>query len=173
MNIYVTTSLKNILATYQSIVAFLYQKVNQKQFTNTQLSVYTVDYSLLLPSSQFITNINAAQVNAQVQQYINLCDALVTYITNNVNLQLNFYYEQIQNTLNSSITQLDGFAKGLLNAQYASLLNYKVEYDMSLTMAMYINNISLDSYGTQCSLNYGISDFNNLLQNSTVTLTRA
>jgi len=54
----IVNSLNIIIATYQSICAFFYQKIIQTDFTNNKLSVYPINYTLLLPSSQFIINLN-------------------------------------------------------------------------------------------------------------------
>ncbi len=166
----IVNSLNIIIATYQSICAFFYQKIIQTDFTNNKLSVYPINYTLLLPSSQFIINLNNAQVNAQMQTYINLCNVLITSLTLSVNTQTNLFYEQIQNILNISISQLNGFAINLLDAQYNSLFTYKVPYDMSLLEALYLNNINYNTYTLQATLNYNLQDFNNLSQNIIITL---
>ena len=172
MNNIIVNQLTLILNTYQSIVAFFYQRIAQTSFTNNNLATYTIDYSLLLPSSQYITILNAAQCNAQMQAYIDLCNLLTEYITNNVNTQTNLYFEQIQNTLDSSISQLNGFTEQLLNAQYFQLFTYKIPYNMSLLTAIYNNSIDLDTYALQASLNYGVQDFNNLQQGQNIILNR-
>src|ERR1700761_7392764 len=139
MNNEIINSLSIITATYQSIISFFYQKIIQKAFTNNQLAVYKINYSLLLPGSQFITTINEAQVNAQMQAYVNLCEALTILITTTVNTQTNLFYEQIQNILQNSIAQLNGFSVSLLNAQYLSLFKYEIPYNMGMTEALFLN----------------------------------
>lgn len=168
----ISNQLKIILSTYQSIVAFFYQRILQTQYTNNQLSVFVIDYTLLLPSSKYIISLNEAQVNAQVQAYIDLCKILTTSITTNVNTQTTLFYEQIQNTLDISIANLNGFSTSLLNAQYATLFQYKIPYNMGMSEALWLNGINLNTYGLQASLNYNIADFNNLLQNTTIILSK-
>lgn len=170
MNTYIATALQIIANTYSSMLAFLYQHITQTQFTNNTLATYTIDYTLLLPSSQYLTNLNTSQVNAQVQSYIDLCTALITYIVTTDITQSNIFYEQIQNTLNNSITQLNSFATSLLEAEYASVIFYQVPYGMSLTTAMFLNTINQDSWQKQVSLNPTTLDFNNLIQGTTLQL---
>lgn len=172
MNTYIVDSLNNILLTYQSIVAFFYQRIIQTQYTNNSLAVYVIDYNLLLPSSQYIFDLNENQVNAQVQEYINICNVLIIYINTNVNTQVNLFYEQIKNTLDNSITQLNGFSLTLLKAQYKSIFVYNVPYSMSLSNVLFLNNINVNTYPVQARLNAELSDFNNILQNTPVTLSR-
>jgi len=172
MNNFIITSLITINNTYQSIVAFFYQNISQTQYVNNDLATYTIDYTLLLPASQYANNLNVNQVNAQVQEYINLCNTLITYITTNLSTQTIMIYEQIQNTLNNSIVQLNGFSSGLLEAEYQNLFTYVVPYSMSLSNALFLNNISLDTYYTQIQLNNTIDDFNNIIQNTTLSLSR-
>jgi ribonuclease PH len=171
-NIQISNQLTVILSTYESITAFFYQKILQTTYTNNQLAVYNVDYTLLLPSSEFIVNLNAAQVNAQMQAYIDLCNVLVLEITTNINTQTTLFYEQIQNTLNTSIAQLNGFSIALLDAQYKSLFQYKLPYSMGMIEALWLNNIDLSTYPLQARLNYNVQDFNNLLQNTIIVLSR-
>lgn len=170
MNNYISTTLSNILATFQSISAFFYQRIDQSVYTNNSLATYVVNYSLLLPSSKFILILNENQVNAQIQAYINLCNVLNQYLTSDLTVQLNLQFERIQNQLNSSIAQLNGFSISLLKAQYQNLLKYTVPYNMSLSQAIYLNNIPLTSYPQQVTLNGGVADFNNLQQNTIITL---
>ncbi len=171
-NIQLSKEITTILSTYQSIAAFFYQKILQTRYTNNTLAVYKVDYTLLLPSSEFIVNLNAAQVNAQVQAYINECNVVSLQITTNINTQTTLFYEQIQNTLNTSITQLNGFSLALLDAQYDTLLQYKIPYTMGMIEALWLNNIDFSTYSLQASLNYNVQDFNNLLQDSTIILSK-
>lgn len=172
MNNYIVTALTGILNTYQSIVAYFYQRIIQVQYTNNVLATYVINYNLLLPSSEFVFNLNENQVNAQIQTYINECNALIAYINLNPTTQTTLLYEQIQNILNDSITQLNGFSISLLQAKYNSIFSYTIPYNMSMTNALFLNNISLDTSALQISLNYGIQDFNNILQNSVITLSR-
>jgi hypothetical protein len=170
MNITVINSLTLILSTYQSIVAYFYQRIPQNKYTNNILATYAINYELLLPSSEYIFRLNQNQVNAQIQSYIDLCNALMDYINTNVNTQTILFYQQIQNQLNDSITQLNGFAVSLLDAEYQSLRVYTVPYDMSLSTALYINNINLDTYDLQTKLNAELADFNNLKTNTKLIL---
>lgn len=169
----IISALQTIDTTYQSMRAFFYQKIIQKTYTNNQLATYAIDYTLLLPSSKFITNLNSAQVNAQMQQYIDLCDALILAITTTVATQSNLFYERIQNVLNDSVSQMNGFSINLLNAKYITVFRYKIPYNMSLAEALFLNNISLDEYALQASLNYNVQDFNNLLQNTEISLSKS
>ena len=173
MNNYIIDALTVIQNTYNSILAYFYQRIAQTQFTNNNLATYAIDYTLLLPSSEFIFNLNSSQVSAQMQAYINLCNLLVTYITTNTNTQTTLFYEQIQNTLNTTITALNTFSISLLEAEYASILTYTVPYNMSMTNALFLNNISLDNWQKQVKLNPAIIDFNNILQNTQLNLLRS
>ena len=74
MNNYIINALTIILDTYQSILAFFYQKILQNSFINNDLTTYDINYNLLLPSSQYLTFLTTGQVNAQMQAYINLCN---------------------------------------------------------------------------------------------------
>lgn len=181
MNLYIINTLTVILNTYVSIVTFFYQRIPQTQYTNTALSNATpqylnglqvsgIDYNLLLPSSQYILRLNQNQVNAQMQSYIDACNALIDYINTNVNTQTILFYQQIQNQLNDSITQLNGFAVSLLDAQYSTLFVYTVPYPMAMSTALYLNNISLDTYNLQAQLNAELADFNNLIVNTKLIL---
>lgn len=172
MNNFIINSLTTILNTYKSIIAFFYKKILQTKYTNVDLTKFTINYTLLLPSSEFIIFLNENQVNAQVQAYIDLCTALVTFITTSINTQNVLFYEQIQNKLDDSITQLNGFALSLLDAQYDSLYTYTVPYDMSMSNAMYLNDLDLDTYNLQASLNYIQADFNNIKQNTKLTFSK-
>lgn len=169
MDQYVINSLTNIQNTYQSITAFFYQKILQTDFVNTDLANYTIDYTLLLPSSEYLEYINDGQVSAQMQSYVDLCDTLVSYINNNINLQNNILYEQIQNILDNSISQLDQFSLNLLKAQYNSLRKYPTPYNMTMSYAMYLNKISLDTWSSQISLNQTINNYNNIPAGTTLT----
>lgn len=171
-NKYIIDTLRLILAMYQTMRAYFYQQIPQSQFTNNQLATYKINYTLLLPASKFQNNLNAAQVNAQLQEYINLCNVLIQFITSNVDLQTNLVYEQIQNELNSSIAQINGFSATLLQAKYAALFTYNVPYDMGFTTVLFLNQIDLLTYPLQASLNYNLQDFNNLLANTKIILTR-
>lgn len=171
-NIFISNSLKKIRATYNSITAFFYQRIDQNKYSNTQLQTYKVDYSLLLPSSKYIDIINENQVNAQVQAYIDLCAELTYYITNTVSTQTNLYLENIQNILDSSISNLNGFALSLLKAQYDTLFVFVPSIDMSMTSVLYTNQISLDTYAKQVRLNLAIPDFNNIRQGTPLTLSK-
>jgi hypothetical protein len=172
MNNEIIILLQNIQATYQSIIAYFYDRILQTAYTNNTLATYPVNYTLLLPSSKYIINLNPAQCNAQVQAYIALCDELIVFIDTTVGTQTNLFYEQIQNVLNSSIAQLNGFTNSLLQAQYNQLFSYLIPYNMSLTTAMYENTLSFSTYALQASLNYNLQDFANLRQGSTITLSR-
>lgn len=169
---FIINSLTTILNTYKSIVAFFYQKIAQTKYTNVDLKKFNIDYALLLPSSQFIIFLNENQVNAQMQAYIDLCNTLITYITTNLATQNVLFFEQIQNQLNNSITQLNGFALSLLDAQYENLYSYTVPYDMSMSNVLYLNDINLNTYNLQASLNYTLTDFNNIHQNTVLTLSK-
>lgn len=173
MNNYVINALTNILNIYQSMRAYFYQHITQNQFTNNDLATYVINYELLLPSSQYIYNLTYSQVTTQIQSYIETCNLLITYITSNTNIQINLTYEQIQNILNISIANLNGFAISLLEAGYQSLIIYTVPYSMSMTNVLFLNNINLDTYPQQIRLNYSLSDFNNIPQNTNVTLVRS
>lgn len=172
-NLEIINALTIIESTYKTMRAFFYQKVIQNTYVNNQLKVYLIDYSLLLPGSQFINDLNTAQVNAQIQYYINLCNTLVLGITTTINLQQDLFYERIQVTLNDSISQINGFGIALIKAKYLTIFNYIVEYDMSFSEALYNNNISLDQYALNASLNYNIQDFNNLRQNQIIKLNKS
>lgn len=169
----IRSSLTTINNTLESITAFFYQSILQTEYTNNYLANYIIDYSLLLPSSQFVTNLTAAQVSAQIQEYINLCDALIVVIRSNLPTSINLFYERIQNTLDISIAQLNGFATTLLNLYYSQLFNYTIPYNMGLSTALYLNNLNMNTYIKQAALNYNLPDFNNLLQNTIITLSRA
>ena len=173
LNTYIIDQLIIISNTYQSISAYFYQHIIQNKFNNNLLTVYPIDYTLLLPSSEYLANLSAGQVSTQIQAYINLCNTLITYINNNTNLQSILIYEQIQNTLNISITQLNIFATGLLDASYEAVFVYNVPYRMSMTNALFLNNINIDSYKLQVELNPTILDFNNILQNTQLKLSRS
>lgn len=173
MNDYILNYMKNINATYQSIIAFFYQKIDQNQYSNSKLATYAIDYSLLLPSSEFIVHLNPSQVGAQTQTFINLCNILIKYITTNVNFQTKLPYERIQNVLANSISQLDGFANTLLSAAYQNLFNYTVPYNMGFLNILYLNNIDINTFPKQASLNYEINDYNNIKQNDIILLSRA
>jgi len=168
----IISKLDLILSTYKSIVAFFYKKIFQKLFTNSQLNVYNIDYTLLLPSSKYILYLNAAQVTAQMQAYINLCNLFTAELNVSVNTQTSLFFEQIQNILNNSIAQLNGFSTSLLDAQYNTLFTYTLPYSMGLTEVLHKNNIDLDTYPIQASLNYDLKDLNNILQGNTITLSR-
>jgi len=168
----IVSLLQNILNTYQSMEAFFYQKIMQTQYTNNSLSTYQINYLLLLPSSQFITLLNEAQVNAQLQYYVNLCDQCVVYITTTLGLQSNLIYEKIQGQLDYSIAQISGFASSLLTAQYNQLFTYTIPYTMSMTTAMYQNNLNLDNWLTQIRLNPTITDFHSLRPGTQITFSR-
>jgi len=172
MNNYIINALTIILDTYQSILAFFYQKILQNSFINNDLTTYDINYNLLLPSSQYLTFLTTGQVNAQMQAYINLCNDLIKYITNLPIIQTNLFYEQIQNTLNISISQLNGFALSLLESQFNNILIYYVPFNMSMTNVLFLNNINLNTWQQQVKLNAGIRDFNNILQNTQLNLTR-
>lgn len=169
---YIINSLNLIINMYQSMRAFFYQKIPQDKFVNNSLSTYQINYRLLLPASKFQNNLNIAQVNAQIQEYINLCGILIEYINTNVDLQTNLLFEQIQNQLDSSIATINTFAANLLQAKYNQVFIYETEYDMGFTTALYLNNINLSTYAQQASLNYNIADFNNILKGTKLTLTR-
>lgn len=169
---YIIDSLNLILNMYQSMRAYFYQKITQAQFTNNTLSTYQINYKLLLPASKLQTDLNEAQVNAQLQEYINLCGILEKYINDNVELQTNLLFEQIQNQLDQSIATINTFAASLLQAKYNNIFTYSVPYDMGLTTALFLNNISLGSYAQQAALNYNIADFSNILKGTQLTLTR-
>jgi hypothetical protein len=162
----IINSLTIILNTYLSMRAYFYQRINQTVYTNQELNKYVIDYTLLLPASEFIFNLNESQVNAQIQEYIDLCSAFEADLMANVETQTNLFFENIQNQLNYSITQINGFAISLLKAEYANLFVYTTPYDMSLTVAMYLNNLDFTTYNKQVQLNAILSDFNNIRQNT-------
>lgn len=172
-NYYFINALTNISNMYQSMLAFFYQSINQSQYNNNTLATYTIDYTLLLSSSKYLTNLTIAQVNTQIQAYIDECNILITYVTTNQDTQNFYIYESIQNQLNDSIVQLSGFAQNLLKAQYEQILVYTVPYTMSLSNVLYLNNISIDNANLQIKLNPLISDFNNILANTQLNLTRS
>ncbi len=172
MNIYIINALTIINNTYQSMMAFFYQHIIQTQFTNNTLATYNIDYTLLLPSSKYLVNLNQNQVNTQIQAYIDLCNILITYITTNTNTESYYVYEQIQNILNVSIAQINGFSISLLEAEYSSVRVYTVPYTMSMTNVLFLNNINLDTYLTQVTLNTGVTDFNNIYQNTKLNILR-
>jgi hypothetical protein len=172
MNNNIIDSLTNILNTYKSITAFFYKKIAQNKYTNVDLSKFNIDYNLLLPASEFIIFLNENQVNAQMQSYIDMCNILIDYIVKNVQTQNIIFYESIQNQLENSITQLNNFALSLLEARYESIYSYTVEYDMSFSQALYLNEINLDEYDQQATLNYDLKDFNNLIEGMIITLSR-
>lgn len=169
---YVVNQLEYITRMYESIRAFYYQKIKQNKFTFNNLATYDIDYNLLLPSSKYITFLNESQVNAQMQVYINLCNLLVEFINTNIITRSNLIYQNVQISLNSSIAQLNGFALILLKAQYSNIFVYTIPYNMSITSALYQNQISIDTYLLQFSLNRNIRDFNNLQQGEKITLSK-
>jgi hypothetical protein len=171
-NTFIIDSLTIILNTYLSMRAYFYQRINQTVYTNQALGKYVIDYTLLLPSSEFIFNLNESQVNAQIQEYIDICNVLVDYLTTNVTTQTNLFFENIQNQLNYSITQINGFSVALLRAEYANLFTYTVPYDMSLSVAMYLNNINFNTYNFQVQLNATLGDLNNIRQNVKMVLSK-
>ena len=93
-------------------------------------------------------------------------------MTNLPIIQTNLFYEQIQNTLNISISQLNGFALSLLESQFNNILIYYVPFNMSMTNVLFLININLNTWQQQVKLNAGIRDFNNILQNTQLNLTR-
>lgn len=169
----IIASLQNIQDTYASVRAFFYQKIIQQTYTNNTLAVYSVNYTLLLPSSKFVTNLNETQVNAQMQSYIDLCNELIVQLKTSVETQTNLFYEQIQNILDNSISSLNGFAANLLQAKYLTIFKYKIPYNMAFSEALFLNNIDLSEYSLQVSLNYDIIDFNNLLAGQEINLSKA
>ncbi len=173
MNNYIINSLSNIQNTYQSIIAYFYQHIIQNKFTNNTLATYTINYTLLLPSSEYLYNLNDTQVNSQIQAYIDLCNVLIKYINTTDSTQTVLLYEQIQNVLNNSISQLNEFAISLLKAEYSTLFTYTVPYKMSMTNVLFINNINLDTYNQQIPLNPLIMDFNSIQQNTLLNLIRS
>jgi hypothetical protein len=172
MNNFIISSLQTILATYNSMTAYFYQKIPQTKYTNNSLANFQINYTLLLPASQFQKEINLNQVNAQMQAYITLCNALIIYITTNVEFQTNLFYEQIQNQLNTSITQINGFAISLLEAATINIFNFTVPNDMGLTNAMQLNGLDMNTYPLQASLNYNLADFNNIIRDTTIILSK-
>jgi hypothetical protein len=168
----IITALQKIEATYLSMRAFFYQKIIQTIYTNTQLATYPIDYALLLPSSKFIINLNGAQVNAQMQAYIDLCNVLVLSLNTTLSTQTNLFYERIQNTLNTSISQMNGFSISLLEAKYANIFKYSVPYNMAFSNVLYLNGIDLSEYAIQASLNYDLQDFNNLRTGQIINLSK-
>lgn len=162
--------LQNILNTYLSIRAYFYQAIPQTIYSNSTLSTYPINYNLLLPASQFNKNLSPGEVGAQIQSYINLCNEFKALINSSSESQTSLFWSTVQNQLEDSITQLNGFAENLLNAEYEKLTKYTIPYDMGLTEAIYLNSLSMDSYAMQASLNYGLSDFNNLMKGTVVVL---
>lgn len=144
----------------------------QNIYKNSSLATYPVNYNLLLPGSFLNKNLSVGEVGAQTQAYIDLCNALILVITTQQGYQTNLLYEQIQNQLYNSITQLNGFAENLLNAKYDYLIKYKVPYDMGLSEAIYLNKLPMSSYFVQIQLNYNLPDFNNIKQYTEITLTK-
>lgn len=169
---YIRNSLNVILQTYQNIVAFFYQTIDQNKYNNNTLATFHVDFDFLLPGSQFIVILNENQVNAQIQAYVNLCNVLIAFITTNVNTQINLYFESIQNTLTLSISNLNGFALSLLKAQYDTLIIYTTPNTTSMSNIMFINKLDLATWPVQIRLNKTLPDFNNIKQGTLVTLSR-
>jgi len=169
---YVKNALNDILQTYQNIVAFFYQTIDQDKYTNNALATFVVDFDFLLPGSQFIVILNENQINAQIQSYVNQCNVLIAFITTNVNTQINLFFESIQNTLTLSISNLNGFALSLLQAQYVSLILYTTPTTTSMSNIMFINKIDLSTWPVQIRLNRMLPDFNNIKQGTLVTLSK-
>lgn len=172
VNNYVATQLTSISNTYQTILAFFYQTIEQTKYVNNALATYTVDYDLLLPSSVFISILTTNQVNSQIQAYVDQCDTLIEYITTTVGTQTNLFIEGIESTLQSSISNLSGFALNLLKAQYETIYIYSPVVDMSMSNILYLNNIDLDDYENQVRLNITTPDFNNIRAGTPITLSR-
>ena len=160
------------LNTYQSMTAYFYQKIIQSKYKNTQLAQYSVDYSLLLPSSQYLATINSAIASAQIQEYINMCQVIMTYIDSESATASSLFSQQIISQLKNSITQINGFTNSLLASQSDTLFSYAVPHDMSMSEVIFRNNLDIDSYSTQALLNQTVVDFNNLQQNTILILSK-
>lgn len=157
----VTNKLNNIVNKTQSQTAFFYKKISQTIYTNNKLDNYNIDYSLLLPSSKYINNLNANQLNSQMEDFIKNCNDLTNYINNNIQIYNKIIFQQIINNLNLLISQLNNFATSLLNANN-NIINYTTTYNMSMSEAMYNNNINLDTWQIQINYNPQILDYNNI-----------
>ena len=162
-----------ISSTYTSMQAFFYQRILQNYYNNAQLGSYTINWNLLLPASQTITNLNAAQVSMQIQAYVDLCQQAVQYINTNLGTQTNLQIEQIQNSLVSSVSAINSFALQLLNAQNAQLIYYTTPYDMSLSIAMGVNSIDYSTYLNQVQLNAALPDMAFIPQGTKLILSKA
>lgn len=172
MNNSLVPMLNNIINVYNSIVAFFYQKIDQKKYTNNYLKNYNVNYDLLIAGSSFVKNLNENQVNSQLQNYVDVCNKFINYTKKALELQANLIVEDIQSTLMKSIANLNGFAISLLKAQYDFIFDYIVPYTMSMTYAMFLNKINLDSYVSQVYLNSSITDFNSIPSKTLLKLSR-
>lgn len=166
------TDILTIKTTYENIRAYFFQKIKQTQYQNQDLQNYVVDYSVLLAGSQYITYINEDQANAQLQEYIALCDNLIAQLQLNVYTQINLPCEQVQNELQLSISSLSQWAKVLLKAQYANLIYFVTKYDTSMTQVLYDANVSMNTYWQQIELNRQL-DFNYIPCNTVVILDKS
>lgn len=157
---------------YINIRAYFYQVIKQTQYQNKELDDFEVDYSLLLLGSQYITFINDDQVNAQLQEYILLCDNFIAKLQTNVYTQINLNCEQVQNQLQLSVSTLSNWGKILLQAQNENLIYFTTQYNTSLTQVLYDANVSMDTYWQQVQLNRNL-DFNNIPTNTVVLLNKS
>jgi hypothetical protein len=162
--------LQNIQNTYQSISAFFYKAIPQSVYVNNNLSKQSIDYSLLIPGSEFLYNLTDNQINAQIQFYVDLCNDLIVKITTNINTQTNLQLERLQVVLNTSISNLNVFALALISARNKNIIYYVVQYNMGMLKALYLNNISYDTYEQQVLLNQTVNDFNNIQKGTLLIL---
>ena len=152
---------------------FFYQRITQNTYNNVSLESASIDWSLLLPASQTIVDLNASQVSSQIQAYVDLCTQCTNFIDTTLQTQTNLQIEQIQGALLSSISAINNFALQLLNAQNLQLIYYTTPYDMSLSVAMAVNGINLNTYQQQIKFNATLQDFNYIPQGTQLTFARS
>lgn len=161
----INNKLNTIVNKTKSQTAFFYQKIPQTVFNNNDLKNFNINYTLLLPSSKYINNLNNNQINSQMEDFIKNCNDLTNYINTNIQTYNKLLFQQIINNINLIISQLNNFATSLLNSNN-NIINYTTTYNMSMTEAMYNNNINLDDWQIQIKYNSHILDYNNIEQNT-------
>lgn len=167
-----TTQLNNMLTTLsltlQNCSLLIYKLCPQNTYKNPIWDSQVINYDYVPPTMIYCSTLNQSQISYIIEYYTNLTNEFFTFVEQN---GLGNQVIGTINTIGISVSNLNSFADNVFAGSSGTAIKYKVPYDMTLSTALWLNNINQANSEITILYNLGlVSSFLLLKAGTVITL---
>lgn len=162
--------LTNLSLIFKNCSLLIYKLCPQNDYKNPLWDSKVINYKYVPPTMYYCKILNQSQISYIIEYYTNATKEFSTFVISN---GLDSQLIAVINTISQSVSMLNIFSKGIFTGFSNSLVKYRVPKDMTLSTALWLNNISLDKADITILYNLGeINSFLLLKKDTLITLVR-